>query len=144
MMIGFREGKMRFFKIFLITISLICLWMLNGYADRLYTWIDDKGVSHISQDPPPSNAALIDIMDYTSHPEKQNQAVQVQDKKPKKIEPEKTKAEAGEASEEAGEILEPENYYEGGSDTSRYKREKRKKKRIEKVKDKHNTHKSRK
>ncbi len=49
-------------------------WCLAGHADRLYTWQDDKGVTHISKDPPPQNTNLIDIMDYTATPASKNQA----------------------------------------------------------------------
>ncbi len=66
-------------------------------------------------------------MDYKSRPEEQDQAVKVPEKKPKKpkkIEPDKIKAETGEG-------LEPEIYYEDGSDTGRYRRKARKKKRME-------------
>jgi len=120
---------MRCFKLFLFTISLICLWTLYGYADSLYTWIDDKGVTHLSQDPPPPGATLKDIVDYTSHPEEQNQADKIPEKKPKKVEPDKIKA-------EAEEVLGPEIYYEDGSDTSRSRRKARKKKRMENGKNK--------
>jgi len=114
---------MRYFKILLLTISLICLWMVNGYADRLYTWIDDQGVTHISQNPPPPNAVLKDTMDYTSRPEEQDQKVKVQEQRRKKAEPDKKSAGAGEG-------LEPEIYSEEDSDTERYRREARKKKKI--------------
>ena len=53
---------------------VMSFWCPVGQADRLYTWEDDNGVTHISKEPPPQKTKLIDIMDYTSHPEKQNQA----------------------------------------------------------------------
>jgi len=36
-----------------ITLALLFCWMVNGYADRLYTWTDAKGVTPITQDPAP-------------------------------------------------------------------------------------------
>ena len=118
----FGDGKMKYFRIILLTISIIGFLALNGYADRLYTWTDDKGVTHISQHPPPKDATLQFITDYTSRAEEQNQAVQKQEEKPKQIEPERRK-------DEAGKVLEPEIYDDDDdSDTtrSRHKRKARK------------------
>ncbi|MBT8364398.1 MAG: DUF4124 domain-containing protein [Deltaproteobacteria bacterium] len=44
--------------------SILCP---TGHAERLYTWEDENGVSHISQEAPPQNNKLIDIMDYTDY-----------------------------------------------------------------------------
>jgi hypothetical protein len=55
--------------------SILCP---TGHADRLYTWQDDNGITHISKDPPPQNTNLIDIMDYkdsTVPPADKNQPV---------------------------------------------------------------------
>ena len=53
---------------------VMSFWCPVGHADRLYTWEDDNGVTHISKEPPPQKTKLIDIMDYTSHPEEPKQA----------------------------------------------------------------------
>lgn len=42
--------------------------MVNGNADRLYTWTDAKGVTHITQDPPTDNAKAVDAIDYSPQP----------------------------------------------------------------------------
>jgi hypothetical protein len=115
---------MKYFRIILLTISMIGLWALNGYADRLYTWTDDKGVTHISQQPPPKNAKLKFTTDYTPRPVKPKQAVQKQEEKPKPIEPDKRKI-------EASKDLESEIYYDGGGTDPRYRRKKRKERREE-------------
>jgi hypothetical protein len=52
----------------LITIGLFLGWGVNGYADRLYTWKDAKGQTHITQDPPPDSANVVDTIDYTPQP----------------------------------------------------------------------------
>ena len=52
----------------LITLALLFCWMVNGYADRLYTWTDAKGVTHITQDPPPATAKSVDSIDYSPQP----------------------------------------------------------------------------
>lgn len=53
---------------------VISVWCSTGHADRLYTWEDDKGVTHISKEPPPQKTKLIDTMDYTESPAPENQA----------------------------------------------------------------------
>ena len=54
-----------------VVMSILCP---AGHADRLYTWEDDKGVTHISKDPPPQKTKLIDTMDYKPQPANKNQA----------------------------------------------------------------------
>jgi len=51
-----------------IALALLFCWMVNGYADRLYTWTDAKGVTHITQDPPPDTAKAVDTIDYSPQP----------------------------------------------------------------------------
>ena len=51
-----------------ITLALLFCWMVNGYADRLYTWTDAKGVTHVTQDPPPDTAKSVDTIDYSPQP----------------------------------------------------------------------------
>jgi hypothetical protein len=53
---------------------VISVWCSTGHTDRLYTWEDDKGVTHISKEPPPQKTKLIDTMDYTASPAQENQA----------------------------------------------------------------------
>ena len=38
-----------------VVMSILCS---TGHAERLYTWQDDKGVTHISKEPPPQNTNL--------------------------------------------------------------------------------------
>ena len=52
-------------------ISILCS---TAHADRLYTWEDDKGVTHITKEPPPQKTKLIDTVDYTVSPAQKNQA----------------------------------------------------------------------
>jgi hypothetical protein len=53
----------------LVTFGLWLCWVVNGYADRLYTWTDAKGVTHITQDPPPEAAKVVDTIDYSPQPD---------------------------------------------------------------------------
>ena len=57
-----------------IVSAVISIWCPTGHADRLYTWEDDNGVTHISKEPPPQKTKLIDTMDYTVSPAQKNQA----------------------------------------------------------------------
>jgi hypothetical protein len=52
---------------------VISVWCSTGHTDRLYTWEDNKGVTHISKEPPPPKTKLIDTMDYTVSPAQENQ-----------------------------------------------------------------------
>ena len=65
-------GSMKPFKAALLMSALLLCWVVNVYADRLYTWTDAKGVTHITQDPPPDTAKPVDTMDYSPQP---NQSV---------------------------------------------------------------------
>ena len=48
-------------------------WYSMGFADRLYTWEDDKGETHITKEPPPQKTKMIDTMDYKATPAQMNQ-----------------------------------------------------------------------
>jgi hypothetical protein len=78
--IYFRNGeyKMKFSIMLTIVGAVISIWCPTGHADRLYTWEDDNGVTHISKEPPPQKTKLIDIMDYTVSPAQKNQATSKQ------------------------------------------------------------------
>ena len=65
-------------KILTIAGVILFYWCSTAHADRLYTWEDDKGVTHISKDPPPQNTKLIDIRDYTVTPAQKNQTTSKQ------------------------------------------------------------------
>jgi hypothetical protein len=59
---------MKLIKAALITIGVLSCWVMNGHADRLYTWTDAKGVIHITQDPPPDTAKGVEVTDYMPEP----------------------------------------------------------------------------
>ena len=52
-----------------ITFGLLLCCAIDGYADRIYTWVDSKGVTHMTQEPPPQTAKSIDVLDYSAQPE---------------------------------------------------------------------------
>jgi hypothetical protein len=64
---------MKFSIMLAIAAVVISNWCSIGYADRLYTWEDDKGVTHITKEPPPQKTKMIDTMDYKVPPAQVNQ-----------------------------------------------------------------------
>ena len=111
-------------KILTIAGVILFYWCSTAHADRLYTWEDDKGVTHISKEPPPQKTKLIDIMDYTVSPAQKNQATSKQVSN----EGESSKLQRSGARErkkvsgakEATEEVEEDMYYD--SDRGRYTR----------------------
>jgi hypothetical protein len=63
-----RSSSMKLFKTVFITFGLLLWCVINGNADPIYTWKDSKGVTHITQEPPPQTAKSIDVMDYPAQP----------------------------------------------------------------------------
>ena len=59
---------MKPFKAAFLMSVVLFFGVVNSYADRLYTWTDAKGVTHITQDPPPGTAKAIDTIDYLPPP----------------------------------------------------------------------------
>lgn len=111
-----------------IAAVVISTWCSMGYADRLYTWEDDKGVTHITKEPPPQKTKMIDTMDYKATPAQMNQTTgrQVSNKdepkQPVRIGTQKRKEalEATGTTEDVDEDFDEEVYYD--SDGGRYTR----------------------
>ena len=61
-----RMPIMKNYSVFLISIIAILCWSQNGLADRLHHWVDSKGVTHLSKEPPPQDGKLIEIMEYST------------------------------------------------------------------------------
>jgi hypothetical protein len=61
---------MKILSIFLIVVIAIFSGYQLGSADRLHHWIDSKGVSHLSKEPPPEDGKLIEIMEYSVRTDK--------------------------------------------------------------------------
>jgi len=129
------EHKMKFLIMLAIVGVVIFNWCSKGYADRLYTWEDDKGVTHITKEPPPQKTKMIDTMDYKVKPAQMNQTTGKQisnkgeRKQPVRIDTQKRK----EASEAIGttEDVDEDVYYDsdGGRYTRRAIRQERKERR---------------
>jgi methyl-accepting chemotaxis protein len=43
----------------------VWLWNLDLVAGKIYTWIDSKGVTHITDEPPPATGKLEEVIEYT-------------------------------------------------------------------------------
>ena len=60
-------------------ITLLCLLAAIGSnAGKVYTWTDDRGVTHISDTPPPPNAKNRDIIEYVPKSEDEQAAIRQQ------------------------------------------------------------------
>jgi hypothetical protein len=119
---------MKFSIMLAIAGVVISIWCSTGYADRLYTWQDDKGVTHITKEPPPQKTKMIDTMDYKATPAQMNQTTGKQvsnedePKKPVRIGTQKREkaSEAAGTTEDVDEDIDEDVYYD--SDGGRYTR----------------------
>jgi len=59
---------MKTLKVALLMSVVLLFWVVKSYADRLYTWTDAKGVTHITQEPPTDTAKVVDTIDYSPQP----------------------------------------------------------------------------
>ena len=59
-----------------ISLTLLLFVTAELSADKLYTWTDEKGNVHITQDPPPKNAKTMDVMTYQPQTEAQIQKIE--------------------------------------------------------------------
>ena len=57
---------MKKYSVFLVSVIIILCWLPNGTADRLHHWVDSKGVTHLSKEPPSEDGKLVEIMEYSS------------------------------------------------------------------------------
>jgi len=76
---------MKILSICLITVTALFSWCQMGSADRLHHWIDAKGVTHLSKEPPPQDGKLVEIMEYSVSADKPAKTDQVESvRKPEK------------------------------------------------------------
>ena len=54
--------------------AVIATVPMAGFADRLYTWTDEKGVSHVTRHPPPAGAKNKDVVEYSHRTHTEQQA----------------------------------------------------------------------
>lgn len=68
-------------------------------ADRLYTWTDEQGVTHITEHPPPAKGKLQDVLDYS---QRTHQDIQASKKLQQESQP-------GQTAEETLDAIEADN-----------------------------------
>ena len=93
-----------------IWITLSFVMAADLAADKVYTWTDENGKMHITQDPPPKKAKLKETMDYQPQPvkadleseDRKETGAETELKKQTSDEARKTRAEAEKAKKEAG------------------------------------------
>ena len=51
--------------LYLLVAAAVTATGMQVFADRLYTWTDEKGVSHITKDPPPASAKRKSVVEYS-------------------------------------------------------------------------------
>jgi hypothetical protein len=92
-------------KFFLNGIWIILSFVMAAdlAADKVYTWTDENGKLHITQEPPPQKAKLKDTMDYQPQPAQADleSGTEAELKKQKSDEVRKARAEAEKAKKEA-------------------------------------------
>lgn len=76
---------MKKLSICLIAVTVLLSWCQLSSADRLHHWIDSKGVTHLSKEPPPQDGKLVEIMEYSASADKPAKTDQVESaRKPEK------------------------------------------------------------
>jgi hypothetical protein len=73
-------------KYLLTGISLILLFFVTAElsADKLYTWTDEKGILHITEQPPPKTARTKDVMTYQPQTEAQIRKIEADERRDEK------------------------------------------------------------
>ena len=70
-------------KYLLPGIAIILLFFATAelLADKLYTWTDEKGILHITEQPPPKNAKNMDVMTYQPQTEAQIRKIEADERR---------------------------------------------------------------
>ena len=116
------------FKIIIITLLAVGFGMHSAHADRMYTWTDDQGVTHITKQPPPSKTKTDNVIHYKPQTEEQIRATQQEAEKQERQYDKQRKLDhkksSPNTSAENVEAQEPEvDYrYEGGRYTRKVRR----------------------
>ncbi len=78
-----RKAKVKF-----TIITIGCLMAISGvghlYAQQIYTWIDENGVVHITDQAPPKNARVADVIKYKEKTAQEQDAIERQIEKQRK------------------------------------------------------------
>jgi hypothetical protein len=58
-----------------VVILLCLLPVIGSSAEKIYTWTDEKGVTHITETPPPASARNADVIEYVPKTKKEETAI---------------------------------------------------------------------
>jgi len=72
---NYRNTTMKYIIATSIVLFGLCIASLPG-AQKLYTWTDENGVLHITDQPPPQKAQIEDVMTYKERTPEELEAVQ--------------------------------------------------------------------
>jgi wobble nucleotide-excising tRNase len=88
-------------KILIPTVALIItLAGTSGiYAEKLYTWTDQKGIIHITDTPPPQNASVKEVTPYSEKTPQEVDAIERQKQQLREMNQRYDKAEAAQQAE---------------------------------------------
>ena len=65
----------------------LCLLPASGSnAGKVYTWTDEKGVTHITETPPPPNAKDRDVIEYVPKTKEEEEAIREQQQQSRELE----------------------------------------------------------
>ena len=128
-------------RFLIIALLAAGIGLQSANADRIYTWTDDKGVVHITKEPPPPAKKADAVIRYKPQTEEQIRAVQKEAEKQqpygeKPLRPALEKKSPPAAAVEQGQSGQSDAYYQyGGGRYSerarRYERREAVKKRLE-------------
>ena len=82
---------------FMLIVMALAVIPNHSAADRLYTWTDEKGVSHVTQHPPPASAKNKDVIDYSQRTHREKQAAAANRKKEQDLQPEADQVPSGQS-----------------------------------------------
>ena len=71
-------------KLFNLIVSLLVILSVASplNAKKLYTWTDEKGVTHITDQPPPQSAEIKDVSTYREKTPQELEAIRLEKEKP--------------------------------------------------------------
>jgi len=88
-------------------LTVICLMAISAaphlYAQRIYTWTDENGVTHFTDQAPPKNARVEDVIKYKEKTPQEQEAIERQIEKLRQSNERQDKIDAANAREETQE-----------------------------------------
>ena len=70
-------------------IILLLLPAIGSDAGRIYTWTDEKGVTHITETPPPPNARDRDVIEYVPKTKEEEEAIRKEQRQTRELDQKK-------------------------------------------------------